>query len=77
MSPGAFPWQGWGGGCLVFQLTCHIHRYWAYSSKSTVWPKVESCFQDGTCSVFSFNTLTVDFLKVFKYYIQEQVRYIC
>jgi len=26
-------------GGLVFQLICHFYRYWAYSSKSTVWPK--------------------------------------
>ena len=45
-SPGAFP-----SGCLVFQSVCHFHRYWAYNSKSTVWPKMESCFQDGACSV--------------------------
>ena len=29
-----------------FPLICHFHRYWAYSSKSTVRPKMESCFQD-------------------------------
>ena len=34
-------------------MICRFHRYWAYSSKSTVWPKMESCFQDGACS-FSF-----------------------
>ena len=38
-------------GGLVFQFVCCLHRYWAYSSKSTVWPKMESCFQNGTCSV--------------------------
>ena len=37
-------------GGLVFQLVCR-NRYWAYSSKSTVQPKMESCFQDGACSV--------------------------
>ena len=36
---------------LVFQLNCRFHRYWAYSSKSTVRPKMESCFQDGACSL--------------------------
>ena len=36
-SPGALPARG-----LVFQLVCHFHRYWAYSSKSTVQPKMES-----------------------------------
>ena len=46
MSPGALPSRG-----LVFQLVCHFHRYWAYSSNSTVWPKMESCFQDGACPV--------------------------
>ena len=46
MSPGALPSRG-----LVFQLVCRVHRYWAYSSKSTVRPKTESCFQDGACSV--------------------------
>ena len=45
-SPGALPSRG-----LVFQLVCHFHRYGAYSSKSTLSPKTESCFQDGTCSV--------------------------
>ena len=49
MSPGALP----SGDGLVFQLVYHFHRYWAYSSKSTVWPKMESCFQDGTCSICS------------------------
>ena len=54
MSPGALPsgaggGVGWGG--LVFQLICPFHRYWAYSSKSTVHPKMESCFQDGACSI--------------------------
>ena len=49
-SPGALP-SGGGGWGLVFQLVCRFHRYWAYSSKSTVWPKTESCFQDGACSV--------------------------
>ena len=38
-------------GGLVFQLVCRFRRYWAYSSKSTVQPKMESCFQDGACSV--------------------------
>ena len=46
MSPGALP-----SGGLVFQLVCRFHRYRAYSSKSTVQPKMESCFQDGACSV--------------------------
>ena len=35
-SPEALP-----SGGLVFQFVCHFHRYWAYSSKSTVWPKME------------------------------------
>ena len=51
MSPGALPSRG-----LVFQLVCRFHRYWANSSKSTVWPKMESCFQDGACSVSSFSS---------------------
>ena len=34
--------------------TVQRHRYWAYSSKSTVQPKMESCFQDGACSVCFF-----------------------
>ena len=38
-------------GGLVFQLVCRFHRYWAWSSKSTVWPMMESCFQDGARSV--------------------------
>ena len=41
-------------GGLVFQLVCHFPRYWAYSSKSTVRPKMEFCFQDRACSVSSF-----------------------
>ena len=45
-SPGALPSR-----VLVFQLVCRFHRYWAYSSKSTVQPKMESCFQGGACSV--------------------------
>ena len=49
-SPGALPSRG-----LVFKLVCRFHQYWAYSSKSTVWPKMESCFQDRACSVSSFN----------------------
>ena len=36
---------------LVFPLICCFHRSWAYSSKSTVRPKMESCFQDGACFV--------------------------
>ena len=48
-SPQALPSRG-----LVFQLVYHFHRYWAYSSKSTVRPKMESCFQDRACSVSSF-----------------------
>ena len=50
-SPGALP-----SGGLAFHLVCRFHRYWAYSSKSTVWPKMESCFQDRACSVSSFKT---------------------
>ena len=46
MSPGALP-----SGGLVFQLVCRFRRYWAYSSKSTVRPEKESCFQDGACPV--------------------------
>ena len=46
MSPRALP-----SGGLVFQWVYRFHRYWAYSSKSTVRPKMESCFKDGTCSV--------------------------
>ena len=48
------PWGSSIQGGLVFQLVCHFHRYWAYSSKSTVWPKMESCFQDEASSVSSF-----------------------
>ena len=36
---------------MVFQLVCCFHRYWTYSSKSTLWPQMESCFQDRACSV--------------------------
>ena len=49
-SPGALPSRG-----LVIQLVCRFHRYWAYSSKSTVRPRLESCFQDGGCSASSFS----------------------
>ena len=48
------PWgssMGGGGTGLVFQLVFRFHKYWAHSSKSTVRPKMESCFQDGACSV--------------------------
>ena len=48
MSPGALP-----SGGLVFQFVC-FHRYWACGSKFTVWPMMESCFQNGACSVSSF-----------------------
>ena len=47
-------YKSWGSsiqGGLVFQLVCCFHRYGTYSSKSTVRPKMESCFQDGACSV--------------------------
>ena len=57
MSPGALPSAG-----LVFQLVCHFHRYWAYSSKSTVWPKMESCFHDRACSVSSFKIIWIALL---------------
>ena len=56
MSPGALPSRG-----LVFQLMCCFHRYWAYSSKSTVRPEMVSCFQDGGSSV-SFFTSTRDWI---------------
>ena len=49
MSHGALP-----SGGLVFQLVCCFYRYWACSSKSTVGPKMESCFQNRACSVSSF-----------------------
>ena len=51
MSPRALP-----SGGLVIQLVCRFHRYWAYSSKATVQPKMDSCFQDRACSVSSFNS---------------------
>ena len=35
-STGALP-----SGGVVFPLVCHFHRYWAYSSKSTVQPKID------------------------------------
>ena len=47
------PWALPSGG-LVFQFVCRFHSYWAYSSESTVWPEMESCFQDRACSVSSF-----------------------
>ena len=34
----------------------------AYSSKSTVWPKKESCFQDRACSVSSFRRMMRSFI---------------
>ena len=41
----------------VFQLVCHFHRYWGYSSKSTVrpkiGPKIEFCFPVLSVSSFS------------------------
>ena len=52
-SPGALP-----SGGLVFQMVCRFHRYWAYSSKSTVRPKMESCFQDRACFVSSFSQIS-------------------
>ena len=37
-------------------MVLHFHRYWVCSSKSTVRPKMESCFQDEpVLSVSSFN----------------------
>ena len=48
MSPGALPWRGGRSG---FPVGISFSWYWAYSSKSTVWPKMETCFQDGACSV--------------------------
>ena len=56
-SPGSLPSGGRG---LVFQLVYRFHRYWAYSSKSTVWPKMESCYQDRACSVSSFNIKVIN-----------------
>ena len=50
------PWALASGG-LVFQLVCHFHTYWTYSSKSTIWPKMESCLQDRACSVSPFTSL--------------------
>ena len=52
MSPVALP-----SGGLVFHLVC-FHRYWACGSKFTVWPMMESCFQNGACSVSSFTGWT-------------------
>ena len=48
-SPGALP--SGGGRGSGFPVGNRFHRYWANSSKSTVWPKMEFCFQDGACSV--------------------------
>ena len=59
-SPGALPSRG-----LVFQLVCRFHRYCEYSSKSTVRPKMESCFQDDACSVcFLLHTFIKPSIKV-------------
>ena len=58
-SPGALP-----SGGLVFQLVRRFHRYCEYSSKSTVRPKMESCFQDDACSVcFLLHTFTRRFIR--------------
>ena len=46
MRPGALPSRG-----LVFQLVCHFHRYWAYSSKVHSPAQDGVLFQDGACSV--------------------------
>ena len=42
-----------------FQLVSCFHRYWASSSKSTVRPRMESCFQDRACSVSSLMTIRI------------------
>ena len=50
-------YKPWGSSIrrgLLFQLVCHFHRYWAYSSKSTVCSRMESCFQEPVLSVSSF-----------------------
>ena len=39
-SPGALP-----SGGLVFQLVCGFRRYWSFSSKSTVRPRMEPAFK--------------------------------
>ena len=55
-------------GGLVFQLVCRFHRYWAYSSKSTVRPKTESCFQDRACSVsFFLGNTNLDWTVLFRW----------
>ena len=73
MSPGALPW-GVGSGVLVFQLVCCFHRYWAYSSKSTVWPKMESSFQDGAVlSVSSFTSKVM--LKILQARLQQYMNH--
>ena len=56
-SPEALP-----SGGLVFQLVCHFHRCWTYSSKSPVRPKMESCFQYRACSVSSFRRMMKSFI---------------
>ena len=58
-STGALPSRG-----LVFPLVCCFHRYWAYSSKSTVQSKIESCFQDKACFFFPSETPRVAFNSV-------------
>ena len=63
-STGALPSRG-----LVFQLVCSFQRYWAYSSKSTVRPKTESCFQDRDCSVSSFNSFFLTAIRIWNWYI--------
>ena len=57
-SPGALPSAG-----LVFQLVCRLHRSWAYSSKSTVRSKIESCFPDRGCSASSLSRSANTLLK--------------
>ena len=72
-SPGALP-----SGGLVFQLVCRFHRYGAYSSKSTVQPKTESCFQDGACSASSFtgsSAFSKSSLNIWKFTVQVLLKW--
>ena len=52
MSLGALPSGVWFSSRYVVPIDT-----WAYSAKSTVRPKVESCFQDGACSISSFKSI--------------------
>ena len=55
LGSGQSRYEPWGSSFrgLVFRLVCRFHSYWAMAH-SPVWPRMESCFQDGALSVSSF-----------------------